>query len=173
MTWFRCGGNSPKLSPTIISETDLIPVKATDNTNIIYSGTAYSGYPYRAFDGSVNTSWVSNASTTADARYIGYKFSEAVICNKYKISYNNPGGWFGSQRPTLFTLQGSNDDGTTWDDIYVDSWLEKTDPGVPVYHETYFNNENAYKWYRFLIYATGGNEFCIISEITMYKVLYG
>ena len=173
MTWYKIGGNLPKLSPTIISETDLIPVKPSDNTNIIYSGSSYSGYPYQAFDGNINTSWVSNGSFTADARYIGYKFSEPVICNKYKIGYNNSGGWFASQKPALFTLQGSNDDGTTWEDIYVDSWLEKTDPGIPVYHETSFNNENAYKWYRFLIYATGGNEFCIISEITMYIVLYG
>ena len=164
----------PGLYP--VQNIDLIPVKPTDNTNIIYSGSYSSGTTgYRAFDGDINTSWASQSSTTAGARYVGYKFSEPVLCNKYTIAYNNSGSWFLQQYPNTYVIQGSNDDGVTWVDLYDDIWVLTSDPSAVVYRTRTFENDTAYKWYRFLINKAGssGSDYCLITEITLYQAIYG
>lgn len=173
--------NSPQPGPTAPSYypkeiIDLIPEKATDNTNIVYSGysESWGGQPYYAFNGEKNVgdqSWISQSSYVADSQYIGYKFDTPVLCNMYRLYYANSNSFFQSQRPTRFAIQGSNNNGEDWETIYEDSWDTVYDDSVKVLERT-FINDTEYSWYRFLMHYSGDDQYCLVLEIELLQAVY-
>lgn len=152
---------------------DLIPVKPTDDTNVVSSGYAieWEGYPYYVFDGNDNTGWISQSAYGADKHYIGYKFDDPVLCNMYRMHYANTSSYWDSQRPKRFAIQGSNDDGETWTTIYEDSWVQPYSE-TPAVLERTFINENEYRWYRFLMHDDGNDQFCVLIGLDILQAVY-
>lgn len=68
-------------------------------------------YPHsNAFDGNESTTWESTY-TPPSPKWLRYDLPEPVVVRSIYISHNRWGG----ERPKNFQLQGSNDDGKTWD----------------------------------------------------------
>lgn len=88
--------------------------------NLLVGGTAsashsYSGYaPANAFDGNPSTTWESTSSPSM-AKWLRYDLPEPVEVRSIYVSHTQ----WPSEGPQDFTLQGSNDDGVTWEDVVV------------------------------------------------------
>lgn len=82
---------------------------------------------YFAFDGNVTTAsaaWVTNGTTSG---WVDYTFPFEVIVGKYTIY---PQSSYLTRAPKSWTLQGSNDDGDTWDiidtQVNITGWVNST-----------------------------------------------
>ena len=158
-----------------LSQTSLIPLLSADSPNVISSGYAFDAPAWHAFDG-LETVWVSNLNTSPNTRYIGYKFSEPVLCNKIKLLYKNEHAYFKDQYPARYKIQGSNDNGTTWTDIYEDFWVPvETGSPTTAIRELTFENSTAYSCYRLLFGLIGPDNmnYLVLGELNFYQVVYG
>lgn len=107
-----------------VSEWKLFEDEEGTGANLLTGGVAsansvYSSYPANnAFDGDENTTWESTSSN--GVKWLRYDLPEPVVARSMYLSHNN---WSG-ERPAEFELQGSNDNGATWDFIAkFDSFL--------------------------------------------------
>lgn len=88
--------------------------------NLLVGGTASASHtngshvPANAFDGNPSTTWES-PSTPNRAKWLRYDLPEPVEVRSIYVSHTQ---WAG-EGPQDFALQGSNDDGVTWEDISV------------------------------------------------------
>lgn len=74
-----------------------------------------SSYPHHnAFDDNESTTWEST-STPSAPKWLRYDLPEQVEVRSIYVSHNT----WSNERPRDFIVQGSNDDGETWDDLAV------------------------------------------------------
>lgn len=158
-----------------VSETSLVPVLTGDNPNVISSGYDYNAPAWHVFDGT-DSSWVSQLSYSANSRYVGYKFNTPVLCNKIKIIYINDHAYFPYQYPARYMIQGSLDNGTTWEDIFEDFWTPDDGTGtITRTREVTFENSTEYNAYRLLFALVGpdNQNFLVLAELQFIQVVYG
>lgn len=85
--------------------------------NVLVGGVASASHtngsyvPANAFDGVEDTTWEST-SISGD-KWLRYDLPEPVMVRSIYVSHNR---WTG-ERPRDFKIQGSNDDGASWDDL--------------------------------------------------------
>jgi len=97
----------------------------------------YSSYaPDRAFDGSTSTYW--RASSTAAGQWLQIDLGEAITAAKFRWYVN-------SYRPRAFILQGSNNE-QDWTTLH-----EAESPNTAGWHEFIFENNTAYRYYRWTL----------------------
>lgn len=148
---------------------DLIPNSATSESTEPFSDSEYSAeyVVWKAFDKSKSTIWAS-ASFNGD-KYIGWKFSSAVAVNKVYMAIGSNSGWETRQAPNTWFVEGSNDDGTTWNIVNYNehSWANAYEE-----IEYEFLNETAYKWWRIRVTRTmNGTSGCAsLAELDFYNV---
>lgn len=149
--------------------TDLIPTPATSaTTNIISNGYGADQPEWHAFDKDESTFWASNNGYQSE-KYIGWKFDSPVVVNRVTMTNRDDADWAVKQSPKTWWVEGSNDDGTTWDTI-----CGKVYTGWSYASETYthdFINTVAYKWWRVrIVNMINSGDYCCLSELDFYHV---
>lgn len=112
----NAGGSSGYVT---INEWKMFQEEDASGPNVLSGGVASASgsyaantQPINAFDGNTSTFWESSNSLP---NWLQYDLPEAVeVRSIYILSIPYPG-----ERPNSFTIQGSNDDGATWDELAV------------------------------------------------------
>lgn len=157
----------PAVRNTASTRTTAVATQYT--IDLCTSGTAtassnYSGQdPYKAFDGVLNTSWMSNQAPPAQLQYdFGAGVTKTI--QKYTIQ-GDPVNLQTGRQPKNFTFEGSNNatDWTTLDTQTNQSWSSATEIRVFT-----FSNSTAYRYYRFNVSANNnGDNYSGIGEAQM------
>ncbi|VGO18383.1 discoidin domain-containing protein [Pontiella sulfatireligans] len=114
----------------------------------------------KAFDGDVNTKWLTFTNTA----WIAYDYTStnAAAMTQYSITSANDGD---ARDPKDWEFQGSNDGGMSWDTLDVRTNQDFT---ARFQTKTYpFSNSTAYKVYRLNITANNGNAYTQLAELEL------
>ncbi|MDD7887566.1 discoidin domain-containing protein [Flavivirga sp. 57AJ16] len=112
-------------------------------------------------DGDLGTKYLASYSTPFWATL---EFDDAVIAGYYALTSGNDAP---SRDPRDWEIQGSND-GTNWDTL--DSRSDELFRERNLTREFYFNNNTAYKYYRFDILANNGDGLFQMSEWALFTL---
>lgn len=160
------GGGTPII-------TDLISTPTTSASTEPFADSYYSSEqvdmrPWCAFDKTLENYWASADGTN---HYIGYKFASAVVVNRIsmQLRIDDPSFSLG-QAPIRWVVEGSNDDGTTWETVNESGYYWASYQDSHIYD---FENTTAYKWWR--VRATrvqNGQRIFGLAELGFYNVSY-
>ena len=129
-----------------------IPEMTSNNTPVGYVATASSSEvdAYKAFTSDLSSYWMS-ALTTGD-HTLEIELPEAITLRKYIITTRYYGSTTGARAPKDWVLEGSNDDGVTWNTI--DTQTDQFVGDIPEDSSTYsVNVDESYKVYQLRITA--------------------
>jgi hypothetical protein len=134
----------------------LIPAMTGDNQTIA-TASVNPELAWRAFDYSAADQW-QNTSKLASGTAVTllYKFAAAQTPKSVSINLNRP--------TNGFTLEGSNDNGSTWTQLFNTS---ATLPASTTEYSFTFTNATGYKWFRFTVYATS-NGWLAVQWLQLY-----
>lgn len=160
------GGSTPVI-------TDLIPTPTTSASTEPFADSYYSSAqvdmrPWCAFDKTLTNYWASADGTN---HYIGYKFASAVVVNRIsmQLRIDDPSFSLG-QAPIRWVVEGSNDDGTTWETVNESGYYWASYQDSHIYD---FENTTAYKWWRVRATAVqNGQRIFGLAELGFYNVSY-
>ncbi|WP_339194089.1 discoidin domain-containing protein [Paenibacillus sp. FSL P4-0176] len=149
----------------MVTYVNVVPIMTSDNSDKGISSASSinaAGVPaWRAFDGDLNSSWISATSGTG---WLKYNFNETKKLVKYSIV---PRSSLANQLRN-WTFEASNND-STWTILdtrtNVTSWTE----GVA--SEFSFTNNTNYKYYRINITSTASS-LPAINELAMYEIKF-
>jgi hypothetical protein len=115
--------------------------------------------PWRAGDDDVTTTF--STPVTAGPHWLVVKHPYPRVVNKIRIITHDVAGSAANQAPSMFRIRGSNDNGTTWTDVYTrtvaNNWNDAnraidymyTNNTGNMYQDTfYFPNNTPYETYR-------------------------
>ena len=126
---------------------DCLALSYTNNNEMIYNNQYAGDSPAYAVSVKDESYWLTPDPTNS---YIGYKFSAPVVVNAYEMRARNNGNNYDiSQSPRYWIIQGSNDDGVTWENVF-ESGHEFTASGER-FAEAFGNTTKAFKWWRMFI----------------------
>jgi len=159
-----------------VSQATIIPTMSSNTTPTGYStifSTEYSNF-YRAWQafnpmlaGGVSDCWASSTGVTPAApQWLGITLPEAKTVTGYAIQ-NRIGDV--NNYPTKWRFQGSNDDGTTWENIVPE--IADTDGTVGKVRTFTVNPTKAYRSYRVYITEQAGvnTSFVAIQKMYLYS----
>lgn len=128
---------------------------ATTPSGVVSASSVQSGFDaYKAFDGSVSTSWIS--SQGSGSRYVQYQFTNSVIinCVKYLINKN-----IGNPLAVNVTISAS-DNGTDWNELLTEN---ETSTSIQKWQSYPIQSNTPYKYYRLTLsgatYRTNDNHY--------------
>lgn len=161
------GGDTPVI-------TDLISTPTTSSSAEPFADSYYSSAqvdmrPWCAFDKTLTNYWASAENGTN--HYIGYKFASAVVVNRIsmQLRIDDPSFSLG-QAPIRWVVEGSNDDGTTWETVNESGYYWASYQDSHIYD---FENTTAYKWWRVRATAVqNGQRIFGLAELGFYNVSY-
>lgn len=144
--------------PKMTSNTS--PSGKVSSTNVF--STTYDSW--KAFDGDSTSRWATLSGTTTG--WLRYDFQEKVLIDKYIIKiYNN----WGQHAPNTWSLEGSNDDGDTWEVLDNRSNYTLSMWNTTLMFEFEVQNPNSYKSYRINTSLNNGGVQLSIAEMELYK----
>ncbi len=155
------GGSSPTPTPTPPNLTN----RATGGMASASSAPVAGEGAGQAFDGSIaaTSKWLGNQSNPSWLRY-DFPTGKAYTVTQYAIASAND---VPARDPKDWTLQGSNDNGTTWTSLSP-SQSNQTFSARNTYNANYSaTNSTAYKSYRLLITANSGDSLVQLSELQL------
>lgn len=126
---------------------------ATTPSGVVSASSTQGGFDaYKAFDGSVSTSWIS--SQGSGSRYVQYQFPNSVKINCVKYLINNR---YGTQLAVNVTISAS-DNGTDWDELLTEN---ETSTSIREWQSHPIQSNTPYKYYRLTLsgptYRTSDN----------------
>jgi len=140
-----------------------------------YYGTGSYG-PEAVFDGDLNTTY---ATWVNGAAYLDYVLPQPQAAQKLRIrtvhDYDEVGSLhrgLGDCRLKSFKLQGSNDGGASFTDIYsgnMNNPVLVTGTEASDWQAFAFSNTVAYGTYRLLLLSSEGNVYVAVNEMQLYK----
>jgi len=156
------------------NETNLIDLTPKMTSNTSPSGecigdSVYRNYTtydfWKAFNKTTNDSndsWISEETVTIDfPHWIGYKFDDLTICNKFIVYPRNSS----STLPPKKIKIESSFDGITWIELYK---YTENDFYYKSYSKCYnFNNETGYFYYRLFIEEAFGTTYVAVGDLKM------
>lgn len=159
--------NGDEIIPTLTSNSSSF-VTVNGNTS-----TSFNDY-WHAFDDLTTTSWSTTLSIPQSPAFLTIEFNSPEVVDGYRIT---AGGGNFSDPPYRFRLQASNN-GVNWTDLENDQYINSWALNNPVEQTLYFSfsNNNAYKYYRFLILLSnsigmstpsGQIDYCKIKEFNL------
>ncbi len=135
---------------------------ATSGSLFEYGTTATSiTNPTRVFDGVLTDNSYTYPSSSNNSMWFTWKFNEPTVCNRYEI-YNNNTSTTLTNSPNSWTVYGSYDN-ITWETI--DIRFDMTDFGIRERRAFFFNNSEAYTYYKFSFAARNS---LYLGEIELY-----
>ena len=142
------------------------PVDITDQATITvnkeYSGGANGGEgSLKLVDGDLDTKYLAGYSAPF---WVSLEFDTPVVAGYYALTSGNdaPG-----RDPRDWEIQGSND-GETW--VTLDARADYTFPDRVLTREFYFDNNTAYKFYRFDILKNNGSSLFQMQEWRLFNL---
>lgn len=126
---------------------------ATTPSGVVSASSTQSGFDaYKAFDGSVSTSWIS--SQGSGSRYVQYQFPNSVNINCVKYLINNI---YGTKLAVNVTISAS-DNGTDWNELLTEN---ETSTSIQEWQSHPIQSNTPYKYYRLTLsgatYRTNDN----------------
>jgi hypothetical protein len=117
------------------------------------STTSSNNYAYFAFDGVNNTYWSPTRTQAGTINsFVGYDFGSPIQINAFNVVFLSDYG------ATAFKIQGSNNRNSGWVDLYHKENVTED------YINATFENNNAYRYYRFLTLGVKINyDFDVVS----------
>lgn len=103
--------------------------------------------------------WVS-ANDSTHPRWVRVQLAEAAVVTRYVLIANAAG----SDSPSNFKLQGSND-GSAWTDLNTQVAAGSGDPATT---DVTFSNSTAYLYYRVYITASGSLGYTVVRELELH-----
>lgn len=144
------------------------------------SAASYNSHAWHCFDGNVSSEWVYWDGPIAN-QWVRYKFNNPTAIKKVEIYVPTYLLCTNDGKPLRdFKFQGS-DDGTSWTDLWNDSFIRSIITRDVSGHNYYdltalspisknLSNGHAYTYYRVLVLSSFHKSQVSISEIKMYKL---
>lgn len=139
-----------------------ITAQATISVNKENGGgpNAGEGSP-KLVDGNIDTKYLAGYSTPF---WVNLEFPEPVVAGYYALTSGNDAA---SRDPKDWEIQGSQD-GVTW--VTLDQRTNYVFPDRKLTREFYFNNNTAYKFYRFDILMNNGSSLFQMQEWSLFNL---